>query len=143
MGDRRFKSCFSLCVGVYLCFLSSEAVSVYVEAFDEIVQGSLAQYLSLSQKIGGDVQKHVRHSSHDKHASLLLLKSPAFVFSGLLTLLFSFQADLMKQGFSNQRQLLLTASTSQKPSDVGQAPTCCCRGLVDPPAITFKDSVCF
>lgn len=43
-----------------------------------------------------------------------------FVFSGLFTLLLSFQADLMKQGFSNQRQLLLTASTSQKPSDVGQ-----------------------
>ncbi|CAF92650.1 unnamed protein product, partial [Tetraodon nigroviridis] len=62
----------------------SAAVSVYVEAFDEIVQGSVAQYISLSQKIGGDVQKH---------------------------------ADMMKQGFSNQRQLLLKASTSQKPSD--------------------------
>uniref|UniRef100_A0A3P9J2D3 Adenylyl cyclase-associated protein n=1 Tax=Oryzias latipes TaxID=8090 RepID=A0A3P9J2D3_ORYLA len=34
------------------------AVSAYVEAFDGIVSGPLAQYLSLSQQIGGDVQKH-------------------------------------------------------------------------------------
>ncbi|XP_037651011.1 adenylyl cyclase-associated protein 1 isoform X2 [Sebastes umbrosus] len=34
------------------------AVSAYVEAFDEIISGSVAKYLSLSQKIGGDVQKH-------------------------------------------------------------------------------------
>ncbi|KAG7225397.1 hypothetical protein INR49_027386 [Caranx melampygus] len=60
------------------------AVSVYVEAFDEIVNGPLAQYLSLSQQIGGDVKKH---------------------------------ADMMKQAFSSQRQLLVTASSSQKPSD--------------------------
>ncbi|KAF3834133.1 hypothetical protein F7725_025337 [Dissostichus mawsoni] len=55
-----------------------------VEAFDGIASGSLAQYLSLSQKIGGDVQKH---------------------------------ADMMKQAFSIQKQLLQTASSSQKPSD--------------------------
>nr|XP_020453248.1 adenylyl cyclase-associated protein 1 [Monopterus albus] len=60
------------------------AVSVYVEAFDEIVSGPVAQYISLSQKIGGDVQKH---------------------------------AEMMKQAFSSQRQLLITASSSQKPSD--------------------------
>ncbi|KAK5910970.1 hypothetical protein CgunFtcFv8_005184 [Champsocephalus gunnari] len=60
------------------------AVSAYVEAFDVIASGSLAQYLSLSQKIGGDVQKH---------------------------------ADMMKQAFSVQKQLLQTASSSQKPSD--------------------------
>eukprot|EP00064_Thunnus_orientalis_P021314 superscaffoldBa00006385_g21474 len=34
------------------------AVSAYVEAFDGIVNGSVAQYISLSQKIGGDVLKH-------------------------------------------------------------------------------------
>ncbi|XP_078123493.1 adenylyl cyclase-associated protein 1 [Sander vitreus] len=60
------------------------AVSAYVEAFDVIVSGPVAQYLSLSQKIGGDVQKH---------------------------------ADMMKQAFSSQRILLITASSSQKPSD--------------------------
>ncbi|XP_068431220.1 adenylyl cyclase-associated protein 1 [Clinocottus analis] len=62
------------------------AVSVFVEAFDEIVNGPLAQYVSLSQKIGGDVKTH---------------------------------ADMMKQAFSSQRQLLVTASSSQKPSDAG------------------------
>lgn len=30
----------------------------------------------------------------------------------------SFQAEMMKQAFSSQRQLLVTASSSQKPSDV-------------------------
>ncbi|XP_040044943.2 adenylyl cyclase-associated protein 1 [Gasterosteus aculeatus] len=60
------------------------AVSAFVEAFDVIVNGPLALYLSLSQKIGGDVQKH---------------------------------ADMMKQAFNSQRQLLVTASSSQKPSD--------------------------
>ncbi|XP_035537805.1 adenylyl cyclase-associated protein 1 [Morone saxatilis] len=34
------------------------AVSAYVEAYDVIVNGPLAEYLSLSKKIGGDVQKH-------------------------------------------------------------------------------------
>lgn len=54
-----------------LCFFSSGAVSVYVEAFDEIIQGPVAQYVSLSQKIGGDVQKHVCYRSHDKHLLLV------------------------------------------------------------------------
>ncbi|XP_026155562.1 adenylyl cyclase-associated protein 1 [Mastacembelus armatus] len=60
------------------------ADSVFVEAFDQIVSGPLAEYISLSQQIGGDVQKH---------------------------------AEMMKQAFSTQRQLLVTASSSQKPSD--------------------------
>ncbi|XP_068602923.1 adenylyl cyclase-associated protein 1-like [Brachionichthys hirsutus] len=34
------------------------AVSAHVEAFDEIAKGPVAQYLTLSRKIGGDVQKH-------------------------------------------------------------------------------------
>lgn len=45
-----------------LRFFCSVAVSAFVEAFDVIVNGPLALYLSLSQKIGGDVQKHVSHS---------------------------------------------------------------------------------
>ncbi|XP_056154943.1 adenylyl cyclase-associated protein 1 [Lampris incognitus] len=61
-----------------------QAVSEYVEAYDDIVRGPVAQYTSLSQQIGGDVQKH---------------------------------AEMMKQAFSCQRQLLVTASCSQKPSD--------------------------
>lgn len=60
------------------------AVSAYVTAFDGIISGPVAEYLSLSQKIGGDVQKH---------------------------------ADMMTKAFSSQRQLLVTASSSQKPSD--------------------------
>lgn len=60
------------------------AVSAYVEAFDEVVSGPVAQYLSLSKQIGGDVEKH---------------------------------AEMMKQGFASQRKLLITASSSQKPSD--------------------------
>ncbi|XP_038581452.1 adenylyl cyclase-associated protein 1 [Micropterus salmoides] len=60
------------------------AVSAYVEAFDVIVSGPVAQYFSLSQQIGGDVQKH---------------------------------AEMMKQAFSCERKLLITASSSQKPSD--------------------------
>ncbi|XP_030645158.1 adenylyl cyclase-associated protein 1 [Chanos chanos] len=62
----------------------SGVVSAYVEAYDELIAGPVAQYIALSQKIGGDVQKH---------------------------------AEMMKQGFSCQRQLLVTASSSQKPSD--------------------------
>ncbi|MCI4392096.1 hypothetical protein PGIGA_G00142060 [Pangasianodon gigas] len=60
------------------------AVSAYVEAFDALISGPVAEYLALSQKIGGDVQKH---------------------------------ADMMKQAFTCQRQLLVTASCSQKPAD--------------------------
>uniref|UniRef100_A0A8C1RQU2 Adenylyl cyclase-associated protein n=1 Tax=Cyprinus carpio TaxID=7962 RepID=A0A8C1RQU2_CYPCA len=64
---------------------ASGVVSVYVEAYDKLLSGPVAQYTALSQKIGGDVQKH---------------------------------AELMKQAFTCQRQLLVTASSSQKPSDV-------------------------
>ncbi|KAF4073964.1 hypothetical protein AMELA_G00249240 [Ameiurus melas] len=60
------------------------AVSAYVEAYDALISGPIADYVTLSQKIGGDVLKH---------------------------------ADMMKQAFTCQRQLLLTASCSQKPSD--------------------------
>ncbi|XP_070969975.1 adenylyl cyclase-associated protein 1-like isoform X1 [Oncorhynchus clarkii lewisi] len=62
----------------------SGVVAAYVEAYDAIITGSVGQYMTLSQQIGGDVQKH---------------------------------ADMMKQAFSCQRQLLVTASGSQKPSD--------------------------
>lgn len=48
------------CICFPVFFLT--AVSAYVEAFDEIVSGPVAQYVSLSQQIGGDVQKHVSHS---------------------------------------------------------------------------------
>ncbi|KAJ0055337.1 hypothetical protein NL108_015990, partial [Boleophthalmus pectinirostris] len=59
-------------------------VAKFVEEYDDIVSGAVAQYLSLSQKIGGDVQKH---------------------------------ADMMKQGFAAVRQILVLASSHQKPSD--------------------------
>ncbi|XP_041664929.1 adenylyl cyclase-associated protein 1 [Cheilinus undulatus] len=60
------------------------AVSAYVEAFDEIVNGPVAEYLRLSQKIGGDVQKH---------------------------------AEMLQQGFTCERKILMTASSCQKPAD--------------------------
>ncbi|XP_050992890.1 adenylyl cyclase-associated protein 1 [Labeo rohita] len=63
---------------------ASGVVAVYVDAYDNLISGPVAQYAALSQKIGGDVQKH---------------------------------AEMMKQAFSCQRQLLVTASNSQKPSD--------------------------
>ncbi|XP_074543002.1 adenylyl cyclase-associated protein 1 [Halichoeres trimaculatus] len=63
---------------------SGGAISAYVEAYDGIVSGPLAQYVCLSQKIGGDVQKH---------------------------------ADMMKKGFSSVREVLVIASSCQKPSD--------------------------
>uniref|UniRef100_A0A8C1SF10 CAP, adenylate cyclase-associated protein 1 (yeast) n=1 Tax=Cyprinus carpio TaxID=7962 RepID=A0A8C1SF10_CYPCA len=78
---------YCVCLGhgvILLLFLFSLAVSVYVEAYDNLLSGPVAQYTALSQKIGGDVQKH---------------------------------AELMKQAFSCQRQFLVTASNSQKPSD--------------------------
>lgn len=37
----------------------SAVVSAYVEAYDALVSGSVAEYMSLSGKIGGDVKKHV------------------------------------------------------------------------------------
>lgn len=48
---------FKILIELFLS--SSPAVSAFVKAFDEIVKGPLAEYLSLSQQIGGDVQKHV------------------------------------------------------------------------------------
>lgn len=36
----------------------SGVVSAFVEAYDAVVSGPVAEYMSLSKKIGGDVQKH-------------------------------------------------------------------------------------
>lgn len=38
-------------------------MAAFVEAYDEAVKAPLADYLALSQKIGGDVQKHVGYCS--------------------------------------------------------------------------------
>ncbi|KAG7271379.1 hypothetical protein CRUP_019924 [Coryphaenoides rupestris] len=58
--------------------------ATYVAAYDDVISGSVAQYMTLSKQIGGDVLKH---------------------------------ADMMKQAFSCQRQMLVTASGSQKPNE--------------------------
>lgn len=60
------------------------AVAAFVEAYDVAVKTPVTDYLALSQKIGGDVQKH---------------------------------AEMMKKVLDCQRQLLVTAASSQKPSD--------------------------
>lgn len=57
---------YCVCLGhgvILLLFLFSLAVSVYVEAYDNLLSGPVAQYTALSQKIGGDVQKHVRNAA--------------------------------------------------------------------------------
>lgn len=64
-----------------LCFSALLAVSAYVEAFNEIVSGPVAQYLSLSQKIGGDVKKHVSNSSDVNGIKYSCLLQPLHVIS--------------------------------------------------------------
>lgn len=71
----------------FALFFCSVAGSVYVEAFDEIVSGPVAQYLSLSQKIGGDVQKHVRYSSDAKQCKMCLFNTATEIISGSVGLL--------------------------------------------------------
>lgn len=111
--------CFTASDLLTFCFPTA-VVSVYVEAFDAFISGPVAEYITLSQKIGGDVLKHVCATIPKDQHSNVFLYSP----SGLLLLLsfylfiYFLQAELMKQGFSGQRQLLVTASCSQKPSDV-------------------------
>lgn len=43
----------------YWCLSSAGAVP-YVQAFDSLLAGPVAEYLKISKEIGGDVQKHVR-----------------------------------------------------------------------------------
>ena len=40
--------------------LSSAGTTPYVQAFDSLLAGPVAEYLKISKEIGGDVQKHVR-----------------------------------------------------------------------------------
>lgn len=63
---RLLEMLYCVCLGhgvILLLFLSSSVVSVYVEAYDNLLAGPVAQYTALSQKIGGDVQKHVRNAA--------------------------------------------------------------------------------
>uniref|UniRef100_A0A671LKE3 Adenylyl cyclase-associated protein 1-like n=1 Tax=Sinocyclocheilus anshuiensis TaxID=1608454 RepID=A0A671LKE3_9TELE len=49
---------YCVCLGhgiILLLFLFSSVVSVYVEAYDNLLSGPVAQYTALSQKIGGDL----------------------------------------------------------------------------------------
>uniref|UniRef100_A0A8C9SP37 Adenylyl cyclase-associated protein n=1 Tax=Scleropages formosus TaxID=113540 RepID=A0A8C9SP37_SCLFO len=71
--------------GAGVASAGSGAGAVFVEAYNSLLSGPVEEYLSLSQQIGGDVQK---------------------------------QAEMMKRVFSCQKQFLITASSSQKPSDV-------------------------
>lgn len=41
-------------------YLSSAGAVPYVQAFDSLLAGPVAEYLKISKEIGGDVQKHVR-----------------------------------------------------------------------------------
>uniref|UniRef100_A0A8C9TXG3 Adenylyl cyclase-associated protein n=1 Tax=Scleropages formosus TaxID=113540 RepID=A0A8C9TXG3_SCLFO len=70
--------------GAGVASAGSGAGAVFVEAYNSLLSGPVEEYLSLSQQIGGDVQK---------------------------------QAEMMKRVFSCQKQFLITASSSQKPSD--------------------------
>lgn len=40
--------------------LSAAGAVPYVQAFDSLLAGPVAEYLKISKEIGGDVQKHVR-----------------------------------------------------------------------------------
>lgn len=51
----------------------SGAVSAYVEAYDALVSGPVGEYMSLSKKIGGDVQKHADMMQRAFSAERLLL----------------------------------------------------------------------
>lgn len=70
-----------------LVVFCSPAVSAYVEAFDEIVNGPLAEYISLSQKIGGDVQTHVSYSSRAKQYIMCLPSTAASIIPSSFILL--------------------------------------------------------
>lgn len=53
------------------------AVSAFVEAYDAVVSGPVAEYMSLSKKIGGDVQKHVGTKAL-RWFNISLVKGPLF-----------------------------------------------------------------
>lgn len=44
----------------FVVYLSSAGAAPYVQAFDSLLVGPVAEYLKISKEIGGDVQKHVR-----------------------------------------------------------------------------------
>lgn len=70
----------------------SVAVSAYVEAFDGLLSGPVAEYITLSQKIGGDVQKHVCKgvpTDQPSNQQVLCLMNCTCVSSAMLTVLYS------------------------------------------------------
>lgn len=46
-----------------LCFFPP-GVAQYVQAFDALLAGPVAEYTKISKEVGGDVQKHVRTPAH-------------------------------------------------------------------------------
>lgn len=46
---------------VPISVLFSAGVAQYVQAFDAILSGPVAEYINISKEVGGDVQKHVRN----------------------------------------------------------------------------------
>ena len=59
------------------------AMSAYVGAYDDIINGPVAQYMALSKQIGGDVLKHVSQSN-PSHQTVPYFGPPAVAKRALL-----------------------------------------------------------
>lgn len=67
-SSKRFRRSRRECGGcgcsvshVPISVLFSAGVAQYVQAFDAILSGPVAEYINISKEVGGDVQKHVRN----------------------------------------------------------------------------------
>ncbi|XP_010852923.1 PREDICTED: adenylyl cyclase-associated protein 1-like isoform X2 [Bison bison bison] len=54
---------------------AAKGTTPYVQAFDSLLAGPVAEYLKISKEIGGDVQKHVRRFGPFSH----LLRTGGFL----------------------------------------------------------------
>ncbi|XP_014662075.1 PREDICTED: adenylyl cyclase-associated protein 2-like [Priapulus caudatus] len=89
--------------------VAEEVVEPSVLAYDELLQGSFAQYMSLSSKIGGVVNEQAQlvKDAFEAQREFLRIASKSKQPS---------QAQLVKDAFEAQREFLRIASKSKQPS---------------------------
>ncbi|POI35747.1 hypothetical protein CIB84_000511 [Bambusicola thoracicus] len=76
--ERAVERLETVCQGPGMCGDgSSPGVAQYVQAFDAILSGPVAEYINISKEVGGDVQKHAEmvHAGFMTERSLLVTAS--------------------------------------------------------------------
>ena len=130
----------SICLTVFImiCFPLTETLAPFVQAYDDVMNGPFAQFVNLSNQIGGDVKTQVSappntsvhmyaciyHSLRTRITSHIPTDEGGFHITWLSSACVFIQVAMVKTGFDAQRAFLVKASKCKQPAQVMITPAC-------------------